>query len=296
MDEVSGIRLFVEVVEAGSFSAAARRLGVTPSAVSRQVSQLEADLGARLFHRTTRKQSLTEAGALFHAHARRISGEIDAAREAVAHLSEVPSGTLHVTAEPDLANALIAPLLPAFLERYPEVRLRFAMSAELVDLVEGRVDVAIRMGHLKDSSLIARRVAVSRSRLYASPAYLARHGRPGHPAELSAHACLSFRVGARAQWCFDTDAGPVEVDVDGPVHVNSLSFLLNMALAHQGIVMLPCWMARGAVEDGGLVTVLDGFPLLPGETPISAVYAHSRHLAPKVRAFVDTLAAHLATE
>jgi len=294
MDDISSIRVFLEVVDAGSFSAAARRLGVTPSAVSRHVSQLEANLGARLFSRTTRKQSLTEAGELYLAHTRHIALDIEAARQAVAGLSEVPSGTLHVAAEPDFASTLIAPLVPAFLERYPHVGLRIAMSANLVDLVDGKFDVAIRVGHLEDSSLIARRIAVSPSRLYASPAYLARHGAPAHPADLAGHACLSFRVGAsRVRWRFRTDEGLLDVELRGPVKVDSISFLLKMALAHQGIVMIPAFMVGDSVECGALVAVLPDFPVVPQDTPVSAVYPHNRHQAPKVRAFVDHVAAHL---
>ena len=182
--------LFVRVVDEGSFSAAARFLGITPSSVSRQVSQLEDELGARLFHRTTRKQSLTETGEIYLRHARRIVADLEEARLAVRRLVDTPSGSLHVTAEADFAVAFVAPILPEFFDRYPEVQLRLSMSAGRMDLVDSGIDLAIRMGHLDDSSLIARKIAVSRSLLCASPAYLAKHGRPTHPRELEAHSCL----------------------------------------------------------------------------------------------------------
>ncbi|MCI4662596.1 MAG: LysR family transcriptional regulator [Neomegalonema sp.] len=294
MDEFASLTTFITVVETGGFSAAARQLGVTPSAVSRQIAQIEADLGARLFHRTTRKQSLTEAGELLLVYARRICADVETAREVVAGLSQAPSGTLHVTVEPELANLLIAPLLPDFLARYPKVRLHLSMSANLVDLVEGRMDLAIRMGHLDDSSLVARRIALSRSRLYASPAYLAEHGVPDHPSALAAHACLSFRLASGPiLWRFGSQEGPLELELTGPLRANSLTLLLSMALAGQGIVMIPSWVADKAEREGRLVSLLAEFPILPSATPISAVFPNPRHLAPKVRAFIDHLAAHM---
>ena len=284
----------MHVVETGSFSAAARRLGVTPSAVSRQVSQLEEELGARLFHRTTRKQVLTEAGDLYYAYASRIAQEIDVAHHAVGRLSRVPSGTLHVTAEPDLAATLIAPLMPRFLDRYPEITLRFSMSSALVDLVGGGIDLAIRMGHLEDSSLIARRIAVSRSRLYASPGYLTRRGTPSHPSELSRHDCLSFRTCVEPRhWHFETEDGPLGVQIEGPVNVDSLIFLRSLAVAGRGIVQIPSWIVGEATRSGKLVPLLDEYPLIPPATPISAIFSHNRQLAPKVRVFVDFLGKHI---
>ena len=294
MDEISSLRFFVVVIETGSFSAAARQLGVTPSAVSRQISQLEENLGAQLITRTTRKQTLTEAGELYFSQAQRIIRDIDSARQDVMRLTGVPSGTLHVTAEPDLANRLIAPLMPGFLEKYPKIDLNISMSAGLVDLVAGRLDVAIRMGHLEDSSLRAKRITTSRSKLYASPDYLKRRGTPRHPTDLAAHDCLSFRIsGDGPQWQFDTDEGPVIIGVRGPIRVNSLSFLLRMGVSGCGIVMLPDWMAGDAVQQGLLGPVLGDFAVIPQGTPISAVYADGRHLAPKVRAFIDHLVAHI---
>lgn len=294
MDEISNLRFFVVVVETGSFSAAARQLGVTPSAVSRQISQLEESLGAQLITRTTRKQTLTEAGVLYFQQAHRIIRDIDNARQDVMRLTGLPSGTLQITAEPDLANRLIAPLVPGFLRKYPNIELSISMSADLVDLVAGRLDVAIRMGHLEDSSLRARRITTSRSTLYASPDYLTRRGTPKHPSDLADHDCLSFRLsGDVAQWQFETETDALCIGINGPIRVNSLSFLLKMAVSGCGIVMMPNWMAGDAVQQGLLRPVLESFTVIPRETPISAVYADGRHLAPKVRAFIDHLVAEI---
>lgn len=294
MNELSNLQMFVLVVEEGSFSAAARSLGVTPSAVSRQVSQLEDELGTRLFHRTTRKQSLTETGEIYFQHAHRIASDLDEARLAVTRLTDAPSGSLHVTAEADFAVAFIAPILPDFLNRYSRVRVRLSMTSVKMDLVESGIDLAIRMGHLEDSSLIARKIAMSRSLLCASPDYLMQHGTPTHPSELASHRCLSYRTKpGKNHWCFKKEKESYDVAISGPVNANSLTFLLSMVLSAQGIAMIPNWMFRDEIKNRELVPVLKDFALVPPSTPIHAVFAHNRHLAPKVRAFVDFLAARM---
>lgn len=285
------MQLFVRVVEEGSFSAAARYLGVTPSAVSRQISQLETELGGRLFHRTTRRQSLTEAGEVYFQHAHRIVGDLESARLAVTQLTGKPSGSLHVTAEADFALAFIEPALPMFLRQYPDVQIRLSMSAGLLDLVHEGIDVAIRVGHLDDSSLVARKLAVSHSVVCASPAYLERYGTPTHPSELTSHSCLSFRTRpGRNIWSFESEDGPIDVPISGRLSVNGLVFLRNAAVDDLGIIMIPTWMMHDELKDRRLVPVLEEFPAIPPSTPINAVFAHNRHLAPKVRAFVDFLA------
>ena len=296
MTELSNLQLFVRVVEEGSFSAAARFLGITPSSVSRQVSQLERELGARLFHRTTRKQSLTETGEIYFQHAHRIVADLEQARLAVSRLTDTPSGSLHITVEADFAVAYIAPILPDFLDRYPEVQFRLSMTADTIDLVESGIDLAIRIGHLEDSSLIARKIAMSRSLLCASPAYLAEHGAPAHPSELAAHCCLSFRTKpGKNYWSFKLAQDALDVPISGRLNTNSLVFLRTIAVAARGIVMIPTWMVRDELKHGELVPLLEDFPLVPSSTPISIVFAHNRHLAPKVRAFVDFLAERMET-
>ena len=296
MNELSNLQLFVRVVEEGSFSAAARFLGITPSSVSRQVSQLEKELDARLFHRTTRKQSLTETGEIYFQHARRIVADLDEARLAVNRLTDTPTGSLHITAEADFAVAFIAPTLPDFLDRYPAVQIRLFMTSGQMDLIDGGIDLAIRVGHLEDSSLIARKIATSRSLLCASPAYLETHGTPTHPSELTTHSCLSFRVKpGKNCWSFKLAQDTVDVPISGRLNTNSLTFLRSIALASRGIIMIPTWMVRDELRLGHLVPVLEGFSLEPSSTPINAVFANNRHLAPKVRAFVDFIAERMET-
>lgn len=285
------MKMFVRVAEEGSFSAAARFFGLTPSAVSRQVSQLEDELSARLFHRTTRKQSLTEAGETFLQHARRIIADLEEARLAVNRLADVPAGSLQVATEADFAVAFLAPILPIFLKQYPLVQLQLSMGTSSMDLVDSGIDLAIRIGHLDDSSLITRKIAVSSSLVCASPAYLQEHGIPSHPNELTRHNCLSFRTTpGKNHWSFQTSGGSLDVPISGRLNVNSLMFLREAAVAGLGVVMIPRWMVDNEVNDGQLTPVLEKFALEPPSTPVHAIFAHNRHLAPKVRVFVDFLA------
>ncbi len=296
MNDFSNMQLFVLVVQEGSFSAAARALGITPSSVSRQISQLEGELNARLFQRTTRKQSLTEAGGIYFQHAERIIADLKIARLAVNRLTDTPSGSLHITVEADFAVAYIAPILPEFLEHFPNISIRISMSVGMVDLVDSGIDMAIRIGHLDDSSLIARNIAVSRSIVCASPAYIERHGEPLHPGDLEAHNCLSFRVGTGVKyWRFSVPEGPLNVPISGRIDVNSVVFLRSLALQGQGIIMVPQWVVRDELSQGKLIPLLEDYPLQPSSSPIQAVFPHSRHLAPKVRAFVEFLVERLNT-
>lgn len=291
MSEISDMRLFVRVVDEGSFSAAARKAGLTPSAVSRQVAALEGELGTRVFHRTTRKQSLTEAGEIYYRHAVRIVADLDEARLAVSQLADAPAGSLRVTVESDFALAHIAPVLPEFLDRYPGVKVHLFMSPGMMDLVDSGIDVAIRIGHLEDSSLVARKIGTSQSVVCASPTYLDRNRAPSHPSELEAHSCLSFRTApGKNTWSFLLPKGKLDVPIAGALNASSLMFLRHAALSALGIIMIPTWMIRDELGSGQLVRVLDDFPLIPPSTPIHALFAHNRHLAPKVRAFVDFLA------
>lgn len=290
MSELSNLALFVRVVEDGSFSAAARFLGMMPSSVSRQISQLEADLDTRLFHRTTRRQHLTEAGEIYLQHAQRIVADLESAKLAVSELAETPSGCLSVAIEADFANTFIAPILADFLRLYPDIQIQLSMNTRMVDLIDSGVDIAIRVGELDDSSLFARKIAISRSLVCASPAYLEQHGTPKQPGDLSAHNCLSFRIQPRKNyWRFEVDGKPEDIAISGRVTVNNLVFLRNAARAGLGIISIPIWMVEGDIQQGLLVPLLEKFPMIPSSVPIHAVFAHNRHLAPKIRAFIDYL-------
>ena len=186
MDSVAGMRVLVRVVDTGGFSAAARQIGVAPSSISRQINELESELGVRLFHRTTRKLSLTEAGQIYYERAGRIITDVDEARLAVSELGS-PTGILRVTIPTGIGRGLIVSVIPAFLERYPGVRIVLSMTDYMVDLVAGGFDVGIRVGQLSDSSLKARKIGESRRVVCASPDYLKQSGTPRRPAELEDH-------------------------------------------------------------------------------------------------------------
>ncbi len=296
MNNISTIQLFVRVVEEGSFSSAARFLGLTPSAVSRQISHLEKELGGRLFQRTTRKQRLTEAGEIYFQHAQRLVEDLEVAKLAVKQLTDKPSGSLRITAEADFALTFIEPILPEFLTRYPEIQVNLQMSASFQDLINTNLDLAIRIGHLEDSSLAARKLADSQSVVCASPAYIAKHGMPNHPSDLIQHSCLSFRTKpGKNYWRFETPEGSTEIPISGRLNANGLHFLRQTALNGLGIIMIPTWMVRDELNQQTLVPLLTRFSVIPSSTPINAIFSNKRQLAPKVRAFVDFLAERIQT-
>ena len=290
MDLLAAIEAFVRVAESNSFSEAARRLRLSKSVVSRQVSALEAELGVRLFHRTTRSLTLTEAGRGYFESTSRILEELEAARLAVSHLQATPRGLLRVNAPMSFGFLHLAPALPDFLALYPEVSVDLVMNDRFVDLVDEGFDVAVRIGALVDSSLVARRLAPVRRVMCASPAYLAARGVPATPDDLRHHDCLSnSNIATLHEWRFVTaDGRPWPVDVKGRFRANNGDALRIAALRHLGIANLPSFIAGGALQAGTLVSVLDGFTLQ--DMSLNAVYPHARYLSPKVRAFVDFLA------
>jgi len=290
MSKITELELFVRVVDEGSFSAVSRIYGVTPSAISKQISQMEEQLNARLFNRTTRKQSLTEAGTVYYQHAKKIIDDVAKARLAVSNLVDSPSGVLHISAEVDFALTFIEPLTQAFLLQYPNIQLRLRMNTSLDDIVKGGIDVALRIGKLYDSSLIARPIMKSRSVICASPQYLHQHGELAHPLNLSNHNCMSFRIeSGQNSWRFKIAEDEHDIPVHGSLSVNSISYLKRAAITGLGVIMIPKWKVRDELASGQLVSVLEDFPMVPEESAVQAVYANKRQLAPKIRAFIDFL-------
>jgi DNA-binding transcriptional LysR family regulator len=290
------ILAFVRVAETGSFSEAARRLGLSKSMISRQVSALEADLGVRLLHRTTRSLSPTEAGRAYLERCQRILSDLDEANLLVSHLQAVPRGRLRVSAPLSFGIGHLSPCLPAFLERYPEIELDMGFTDRHVDLVEEGWDVAVRIGRLADSSLIVRRLAPIRRLAAASPAYLERRGTPTRPEDLAGHDCLTHGSRIQAEWRFVGEDGrsPRVVEVKGRFHADNGDVLRDMALAGLGIVLLPSFFLGEDIRAGRLVPLLEEH--VPLDASLNAVYPHGRHLSPKVRAFVDHLAAAFGPE
>ena len=290
MKNFSTMQLFLKVVEAGSFSAAARTLGLTPSAVSRQISQLENDLGGRIFQRTTRRQSLTEAGEAYFRHVSRIVEDIDIAHKAVRNLTGMPAGELRVTAEANFALSFIEPVLAEFFELYPKIQLSLNLSANYHDLINDNFDLAIRIGQLESSNLIARKLTESRSIICASPEYLDKHGIPCKPEELISHSCLSFRTEfGKKYWKFSVDEELVNIPINGRMQVNNLLFLRKAALNGLGVVMIPVWMVGKDLQEKKLIPILEEHPTIPPSTPVNMIFPSKQQLAPKVRVFIDFL-------
>ena len=236
-ESLAGIRMFERVVESGSFSEAARQLGVAPSSVSRQVGELEDALGVRLFQRSTRRLSLTEAGEVYHERMVPILADLDEAKLAVSALDGTPAGILRLSVPGSLSRRLIVPAVAAFQERYPAVEVALIVTDQVLDMIEHRIDVTIRLGALSDSNLVARKLTAVPRRLCASEAYLARAGVPQTPEDLPGHSCLTFRTGAGTNlWTFHGRGNQTrEVQARGQLYANDGESLVAAAV---GIVCI----------------------------------------------------------
>lgn len=287
MDHFATLTAFVHTVECGGFTAAARRLGLSKSLVSRQVAQLETNLGARLLQRTTRRLSPTEVGQAYYQRAQRILADLADAAAEIGHLQAAPRGKLRISAPMSFGVLHLAPALPRFLAACPELELDLALSDRFVDLVEEGFDVAVRIGRLSDSTLVARRIAPIRRVVCASPAYLARCGTPQNPADLTEHACLSHLDQGPAEWRFVVDGQQQTIKVNSRLRAGNGEALRILALAGLGLTYLPTFFVGDDLRSGTLVPVLS--PYVPGDSALHGVYPHGRHLTAKVRAFLDFL-------
>ena len=294
MDNLSAMELFARVVQEGSFSAAARSLDLTPSAISKQIGRLEDRLGARLITRTTRRFALTEEGRAFHERTVRILAEVAEAEQAVSDLRGEARGTLKVNAPFAFGRLHIAPLLPLFLERHPALRIDMTFNDRFIDLVDEGVDLVIRIGELADSSLMARRLARNRRVVCGAPDYFRRNGKPKHPAELTRHNCLVYTYRAlRNDWQFiGPDGVEQSVLVSGNLEANNAEALHAGILGGLGLGLLPLWLVGHDLKAGRLVEALPGYHA--PDSAIYAVYPPGRHLSPKVRLFIDFLAERFA--
>lgn len=289
MDTHQGeMAVFVRAVETGSFSAAARSLNLTASAVSKQIGRLEDRLGARLLNRTTRRLSLTDAGADYYRRAVAILADIAAAERAVMRRHDAPRGLLRVSASIAFGQTQIVPLVGEFIARYPEIRLELDLSDRLIDLVRDAVDVAVRVAPLADSSHVAHRIASERRVVCAAPAYLARHGTPRTPEDLVRHNCLIYSTVYSENWHFRGPGGDRTVKVESNFIANGGEAVRDLAIAGLGLARLATFLVGPAIRDGRLVPVLEDFGERH-EMAIYAIYPHRRHLSPTVRAFVDFL-------
>ncbi len=292
MDRLEAMATLLAVVEAGSFSAASRRLGTPLATVSRRLSELEDHLNTRLLHRSSRRITLTDAGAAYIEACRRILDQIDEAEHIASGEYRSPKGELTVTASLVLGRRHVVPVAAAFLEAYPEVWLRLRLTDQVIDLQEEHIDLAIRIGALPDSGLIARQIGTIREVVCASPGYIARRGRPETPEDLANHDCVSVAGLTNAgRWEFPIRGAVVPVAVRARLVVDAAEAAFDAGLAGAGIIRLFSYHVADAVRDGALTVLLQDFE--PPPSPVSIVYLGGGLQPVKVRAFVDFAAPRL---
>ena len=289
MDRMASMAAFTKVVGAGSFSAAAREMQVSQALVTKQIQDLESWLGARLLNRTTRRLSLTEIGTEFYERAVRILEAVEEAKNAAGALQTVPRGRLRINAPVSFGLLHLAPVVTDFLQHFREVSVELLVNDRVVDLLEGEFDVGVRIGRLRDSSLIARRIAPIRLAVCAAPDYLAQYGTPKTPDDLVKHDCLEYTYfESRGAWRLLNPMGDeIAVPVSGRYLANNADVLRTTAIAGGGIVLLPTFIIGDDLRAGRLVRLLPDYP--PPEQGLHALYPPGRHLSAKVRSFVDFL-------
>lgn len=287
MSELDDIRSFVAVVDAGGFGRAAHQLGLAKSIVSRRVARLEADLGTRLLSRTTRGVAPTEAGLEFKARGERVLADLEEARDAVARQADGVAGRLRLSMPLTFGIRHLAPVLADLAVRHPRLRLDVEASDRMVDLIGERFDAAVRIGSLKDSSLVARRIATIHTVVVGSPAYLARHGRPALPADLEAHECLAYTGTALPDWHFRVNRRIVTIRPSGRLRSDSGDTLTQWAEAGLGLAMVPTFIVSDAIAAGRLEAVLRDYPL--PETGLYVVRPPGAYVPGKVRVLIDSL-------
>ncbi len=289
MDLVRAMQTFVTVVDGGSFIAAADKLDTSNAAISRQVAALEDHFGVRLLHRTTRRLSLTEPGQALYERAQQILDDLGEMEAVVGQHTAAPSGVLRISAPLSFGVHTLAPLLPAFRERYPKLRLDIDLTDRVVDLVHDGMDVALRIARTPGQTLIARKIAPIEMILCAAPSYLASHGTPATPQELSDHQVLSYSyLSSGDTWVLqDTSGTETAVRVSPRIHATNGDLLRQLALAGGGIIGQPDFIVAGDIARGALVPILPGWSM--GEFNLYAVYLSRKYLSVKVRVFIDHL-------
>lgn len=294
MDSFRSINAFVHAAELSSYAAAARVLGISPSAIAKSVARLEDDLGVRLFHRTTRCIGLTEEGNVFYERCKFILDEIRDTKALIAETRATPKGKLHVSVPQIFGHTLLMPLLPKFLDKYPDVQLDIDFEDRVVDLIAEGIDIAVRSGELADNRLVGRKLGEQHFVVCASKKYIDLNGTPSTPAELSNHHCIHFKYpssGRIASWSF---MKPYEnLDLPKNLIFNNTHAGLRAAIDGLGIAHLPVYVAEDAFEEHLLIPILTRYMFPLGA--MSLIWPSNRHLSPKVRAFSDFISSELTT-
>jgi DNA-binding transcriptional LysR family regulator len=284
-----GISEFVNVAETESFTQASKKLAISTAQVSRQVNALEQRFNIKLFYRTTRKVSLTEEGRIFYQHCRGVLDGLDAAERAITNLQSTPQGKIKLTAPVTYGELHILPLINDFMQQYSDIEVSAYLSNQQLDLVDEGFDLAIRLGSLSDSSMMANKLTERTNYVCASPAYLEKFGIPHSLSELKKHSCL---LGTRDYWHFSEGGKEKNIRVAGKLRCNSGSVLVDAALKGLGIVQLPDYYIKEHLANGSLITLLDNYK--GPDEGIWAIYPQNRHLSPKIRLLVDYLSTHLS--
>jgi len=288
VDELKRVGVFTRVVEAKSFSEAARQLGVAKSAVSKQVSLLEKEVGVRLLNRSTRRISLTEAGDIFYRHCQDIVTRTHVALDELRQYQNQPTGTLKVSSPISFGTSHLVPVIKELRALYPHLKIELLLEDRIINMVEEGVDLAIRVGWMQESNLVAKKLCEVPMVVFASPDYLAKMGVPKKPCDLLDHHFISMSLfKAPLRWNFEKNGNSETVQVHSSVKSNSPDAVVSLAVAGQGISALANNMVFKHIESGALMPVLSSFNLKP--VGIYAVYPHREHMPPKVRAFMDFL-------
>jgi DNA-binding transcriptional LysR family regulator len=295
MNQLHAMRTFVRVVQSGSFSAAAREMGVGQPAISKQVAALETHLGAQLVRRTPRSLALTDAGQDFYESIVRVIDELDAAASRIGRGQTAPSGLVRVTVAPVFGRLYVGPRLPQFFARYPEIVLDLRVSDRSVNLIEEGLDLAIHNGALQDSSLIARKIAATPIITVATPAYLERHGEPANPSELDGHQCVIFApLGAPRAWGFRGKFGDIAYQPKGRFRTNDAEQIRAAVLSGLGLAHTPGWVFAREIACGAVRLVLRDHE--PAPLPICVVHAAGRRLPTRARVFIEFLSEIFTTD
>lgn len=295
MDRLEAMRLFVRVVQSGSFSAVAREAGMGQPSVSKQIAQLEAHLGAQLLRRTSRSMTVTEAGQAYYEAALRIIDDLDAAESLVGHGQSAPSGLIRVTLAAVFARLYVVPNLPVFLERYPDISVELLVTERTLNLVEEGIDLAIHNGDLVDSSLILKKIATTPIITVATPAYLAARGEPVSPAELEQHDCIIFAPrGEPRAWSYAGKFGPMTHNPKGRFRTADAEQIRAAVFADIGLAQTPGWLFAPDIASGAVRAVLTGYQ--PALLSISMVHPAGRRLPTKVRVFQEFIVEILSRE
>jgi DNA-binding transcriptional LysR family regulator len=288
MDKLTAMTVFVRVAKAGSFAGGARELGISRAMATKHIMQLEGALGSRLFNRTTRSLNLTDVGASYLERCQQVLLDIDEMESAVTHLQTEPQGVLKISAPPVIGATHITRAVVEFLKIHQNIQVDIVLQGSPGDLIDEGIDIAIFLGALDDTSMVARKLATSPLVVCASPDYLAKHGTPKEPEDLTNHSCLvNWAISPRHKWQFKTETGLKLISVTGRVQTNAAHSIRIAAINGLGLVMLPTYIVGNDIEKGLLKVVLDNYALPPLE--IHAVYPHRKYLSAKVRTFLDFL-------